>query len=509
MMRRFRARDGFTLIEIMVATLLLLVAMAGFVPFFLQGLNQSSSARYRSVATNIARERMEQVRQLDYREITTTGPGKTLVQRFGTTDLMRGTTFTTSYSVSDATDGLKNVTVTVTWTAPPKVSPISVTTLIHQQFLGPRGSRLTVEPTVSDDLGSPFPLLEGPATRTIKYYIAEADWGLIYPIPSTSPDSGAYDVYARMVLVDDDGFGIPLGESANEYKISNDQLRRTWDTNGILTEVYFELSGVDPTTIPDGYWELQAAAYNQYDEPGNLWRLRVRRESGPPAAPTPFAADGQTDGQTIELTWTPGPERDRDHFVLQWRIRNADLTWPAGFTTLVDPLDPAATSYTHTGNLAGLLHPWGDLVTTNYYEYNLLAVDFASPANTGPASTAIGQLPPLPTTTTTLPPGVTTTAPPPTTSSTTSTTVSSTTTTLAYRVTINCKNKSKLNWSILIKNSSNSTVYTGTVSKNSSIDVTGLIAGTYNITATNPEEPTVIQSFTLPAQAGTIVLTIL
>ncbi|MCJ7796165.1 MAG: type II secretion system GspH family protein, partial [Thermoleophilia bacterium] len=207
MMRRFRAHDGFTLIEIMVATLLLMVAMAGFVPFFLQGLNQSSSARFRSIATNVARERMEQVRQLDYREITMTSGGvPTLVARFGTTNVIRGTTFTTTYGVTSAASGLKNVTVTVTWAAPPQSSPISVTSLIHQQFLGPRGSRLTVEPTdpLGDDLGSPFPVLTD-GTTTIQYDIAEADWGLCYPVPSSGA-SDPYDVYCRMVLVDDNGF---------------------------------------------------------------------------------------------------------------------------------------------------------------------------------------------------------------------------------------------------------------------------------------------------------------
>ena len=68
---RSSAEAGFGLIELMVATLLLLIVMAGFLPLFLQGLSQSSAARFKSVATNIAREKIEQIRQLDYREITT------------------------------------------------------------------------------------------------------------------------------------------------------------------------------------------------------------------------------------------------------------------------------------------------------------------------------------------------------------------------------------------------------------------------------------------------------
>ncbi len=60
---------GFTLIEIMVGLTVLLIAMAGLVPLFIAGLNQSSSVRYKSTAANIAQEKIEEIRQLDYREI--------------------------------------------------------------------------------------------------------------------------------------------------------------------------------------------------------------------------------------------------------------------------------------------------------------------------------------------------------------------------------------------------------------------------------------------------------
>ncbi len=99
-MTRYRSSQGFTLIEIMVAVLLLVIVMAAFVPVFLSGLNHASAARYRSLANNIARERMEQVRQLDYREIQedTASPGdaRNLSQRFGTTQTVRGITFTST-----------------------------------------------------------------------------------------------------------------------------------------------------------------------------------------------------------------------------------------------------------------------------------------------------------------------------------------------------------------------------------------------------------------------------
>ena len=89
-LKRKRSR-GFTLVEVLIASLLLMLAMAGIVPFFIGGLNQASTVRYKSLATNIARERMEQIRQLDYREITEDpNEGVTLSERFGTTAEQRG-----------------------------------------------------------------------------------------------------------------------------------------------------------------------------------------------------------------------------------------------------------------------------------------------------------------------------------------------------------------------------------------------------------------------------------
>jgi hypothetical protein len=60
-----------------------------------------------------------------------------------------------------------------------------------------------------------------------------------------------------------------------------------------------------------------------------------------------------------------------------------------------------------------------------------------------------------------------------------------------------------------VKNSAGVTVYSDNVKKNKTITVAGLPSGSYLITATANNKPTVTQSFTVPQQAGSIVLTIL
>ena len=150
-LKRSGNEAGFTLVELMVAAVLLLIVMAGFLPLFLQGLSQTSAARYKSMATNIAREKIEQIRQLDYREITddTLQPGN-LYELFGSSVEVpeRNMTYLIDYDVvENAMPGqaVKSVEVTVTWDAPPIPSPAVVKTLIAQQYLGPRGGWLEVE----------------------------------------------------------------------------------------------------------------------------------------------------------------------------------------------------------------------------------------------------------------------------------------------------------------------------------------------------------------------------
>ena len=162
---RKRAR-GFTLVEVMVAAMLLMLAMAGLVPFFLSGLSQSTAVRYRSTATNIARERMEEIRQLDYREIIS---ASWLGSRFGIAEEVRDVAYDIAYEVVESAYGtglFKEVTVTVGWTAPPKVSAASLTTMIHQQYVGPRISRMEVhnpDPIADPLRPTPFDcLLPGP-----------------------------------------------------------------------------------------------------------------------------------------------------------------------------------------------------------------------------------------------------------------------------------------------------------------------------------------------------------
>jgi type II secretory pathway pseudopilin PulG len=460
---RPKKQRGMTLIEVMVGALLLLFAMAGIVPLFLTGLSQASSIRLKSIATNVAREKMEQIRQLDYREIydedmAALDPSlgdRTLENLFGVSETVRDTTFTIEYVVHESAYGegkLKEVTVNVTWEAPPPESPASITTLIHQQFLGPRGSRLTVDPTHADPLGTPFPLLGG--ATVARYYIAQADWSLVfYDLDAADPT--ARDIYVRLAFFDDTGQTIPLGDAGQEYKIGKSYIKYTRGDDGKIDAVWFEYP-FDSSILPDGYWELRAVAYNTYNEPGNTWRLRVRVETGAPAAPSDFTATPQGDYQTVILNWAGGQERDRAHYVLERRRWDpyAGLWLP--WVTLVDNLDPKASQYRDTGDVASQTDPWGTPSVQNVYEYSLWAVDICQPGLAGPPAVVSVAIAPVTTTTTLL---------------TTTTTVASTTTTAPAFYSVDIKNSSSSKYNIRIQNEAGRVVYAGQVLKGRTITV--------------------------------------
>jgi type II secretory pathway pseudopilin PulG len=492
------AAQGFTLIEVMVAAMLLLFAVIGIVPFYLSGLNQSSSIRYKSIATNIARERMEEIRQLDYREIVS---AEYLATHFGTSATQRGIDFQVSYKVEESPydEGtLKKVTVNVGWTAPPKVSAAEITTMIHQQFLGPRGALLEVTPQLSDPLGTPFPLIS--STTKAKYHIAQADWSLVFN-NLDQPSMSKRDVYCRLALFDDQGESIALGDAAHDFMIDNTHLFYSKGADDKVSDVWFEYT-FDASTIPDGYYEMRAVAYNQYDQPGNVWRLRIRVENGGPAAPLNFTAIPQPDNHSVILTWAGGPERDRLYYVLERQTYSGG--WTGAWTQLISDMDPNQTTYTDVGSIASQQDPWGTYDTPHRYQYRIYAVDFSNPGNVGSPALAETEIPSA-TTTTTVATTTTTTIETPTTTSTTTATTS--TTVASYSVQI--KNTTNKSYSVSIKNGSGSVVFSGTVNRNSTKTISGLATGNYLITATTSGRPTITQSFSVPAQAGQIVLTIL
>ncbi len=381
---------------------------------------------------------------------------------------------------------LKEVSVEVGWTDGPTESPTRLTTLFHQQYVGPRISWMDVSPEpLSDEPTTPFGVLQQDWPHTIYCHVAEADWGLVID-NLNQPGMTARDAHLRLAMVDDNDVAVQLGDPAQDYEIRGLQYTIT---DGVVSDVYIPFT-IDSGDLSDGYWEFRGVIFNQYDEPGNVWRLRLRVENGGPAAPSPFMAVPQYGDESIMLYWSGGSERDRDHYCIQRRDKpGAD--WKSWVNLDMD-VDPNATSFLDQGSIATMIDPWGTESTPHYYQYRIWAVD--ADGNSGwvvgdVAYSLEVRIPPsIPVTTTTIAPELTTT-----------TVVSSTTTTLtAALFSITIVNNDNKVYTILIEpgDPTQSDINTN-VNKNSSLVLNNLPAGSYNITASANGRTTRYASFTL------------
>ncbi len=255
MISRDPRSGGFTLIEIMVATLLFLVVMAGVVPFFLGGLSHASAARHKSVATNIAREKLEAIRQLDYREIVedeaNPSDPRNLSVRFGTTEFVpeRNMTFSIDYDVEELR--MTSGQGASRSRSRGMLLPLGISGCAEDSSRAIPGSEDGVAGGVDhlkdnlDAVQTPFPVLRTDGVSTnIRCHIAESDWFLAYsslvpPLPSPN------DIFLKYLFRDEAGI------AAKEYEVDSSGLVAVVN-DGAVQEIYFRTRStpaIYPTAI--------------------------------------------------------------------------------------------------------------------------------------------------------------------------------------------------------------------------------------------------------------------
>jgi prepilin-type N-terminal cleavage/methylation domain-containing protein len=105
---RTMSSEGFSLVELMVTIVIAGIVFAAMVPFFANAMKASSRDQDRNVAANIAQDRIEQLRLLDYSSVTQanlTAPPTPQASfgdgKFGLTYAVAGgAVYTVGYSVS-------------------------------------------------------------------------------------------------------------------------------------------------------------------------------------------------------------------------------------------------------------------------------------------------------------------------------------------------------------------------------------------------------------------------
>jgi prepilin-type N-terminal cleavage/methylation domain-containing protein len=319
---------GFSFIELLVTIVIVSIAFAAMVPLFVQAMQVSSGDKMRAVALNLAQDRVEKLRQIDFELIT---PGNLADNdfyfgEFGSswkeqTEGGGSKVFKVSYSVTDktvsATDTrivYKIVTVKVDWVGPPKPhKTVVLTTMIYRQYAGPElvdFSILPLELTDPADPGSEKMIVSSNVSMKATVNVADLD-SMKPPVIGAAP--------GRVDFLVTSSTGAASPTIPVPYNTAS-------ATPAVFPAAWNVVLPVGATAgAADGYYIFKAVAFTALGSPGNSWELTYRVETGPPAAVThPVGTAGLT---SAILTWDASTSGDVDHYVVK-RAGMADAIVP-------------------------------------------------------------------------------------------------------------------------------------------------------------------------------------
>ena len=343
-----RARGaGFSFVELLVTIIIAAIAFAAMVPVFVSASQKSSGDKMRNIALNVAEDRMEKIRQLDFDQITLDN-----LESDSFADGQFGTEWKASSGgverVFDVAYDLQNqggsgampayvrVRVTVTWTPPPgPVKAVELQTYVSRQYAGPQITNLEL---------APLDVVTGEITHvpiTITATVAPGD--------RASTAKVAFYIFGQngMLVKQTEVLTGAIGNtSAGVYTIS-------WDAAG----------------AGDGTYSFRAQAYLANDDVGNTWArsatLNLTNGILPVTGLTVTPGDG-----TLTLSWDKIYSTKFSHYEV-WRGAVS-----GGETLLVD-------------NLPANGYPDSGLVNGQTYHYVVYAVNKDDVA--GPPSRVSGR----------------------------------------------------------------------------------------------------------------------
>jgi type II secretory pathway pseudopilin PulG len=341
--------SGFSFVELLVTMIIAAIAFAAMVPLFVGAQQKASGDKARSVALNIAQDRIEKIRQLDFDQITkanlesSTFAGGQFGKTFTTYSGGSSKAYNVAYDLknaggSGAAPAYVRVRVTVTWAAPPgPVKPVELQTYVSRQYAGPQITDLELTPL---DL----------ATGEIRSV----------PLTITATVAPGDRLSAAKVLL------YVFGENGmlvKQVEIKTGQAGNT--SPGVYTMSW------DAAGAGDGKYSFRAQAYTAAGDVGNTWARAatlnltngILQVTGLTATP----GDG-----VATLAWTKVVATKFSHYEL-WRGATS-----GGETKLVDDL--TGNGYTDSG-----------LVNGQTYYYVVYAVNVDGVA--GPASNEVSVRP--------------------------------------------------------------------------------------------------------------------
>lgn len=338
-MDRLTDQRGFTIVEAMVAAALLLIGVLGTLAMMDTANKKTRTASDRQGATALARDLVEAVRALPYRQVE---PGSTLLTRLQAADGLAGNGSVTDWRIErngtpygvkldvcaldDPADGLgardaggfcsdvlpagtedgspadyKRVTATVSWSGGNGGGRV-----VQSTFVTSRGNR------------------DAPAVTVLKL-----------TSPAVTPITSA--------AVTSASFGVTTSDDADSVVWMVDGVQR-----GVAAGSGTNFSFVWSLPSLDGTYEIKAQAFDDSAMSGEPRSLTIALNRFPPTAPTGFNAG--RNGSVVEAEWKANPEGD----IIGYRVyRRQGATGTVTLaceteraTECIDPNPPTGTSGT-------------------------------------------------------------------------------------------------------------------------------------------------------------------
>jgi len=333
-----RRQGGFTLVELLVTIIIAGIAFAALVPLFVSAQQVTAADQLRNIALQLAQDKIEKVRALDYDLITQANlESNTFANgQFGTsvtwaTGGGHSRTFNVAYRVDLVPQGsqpgresYKQVTVTVTWTAPPApVKPAVLSTMVSKQYAGPQIVRFEVGPeSVLESQGDHVVIVSGPVV--IDAYIAPDD------IASMNQSaSEANRGYVEFTVSNANGGAVATAQVTMPVPGEPAHYQFIWDN----------------ASAPDGLYEFQAVAVAGFGSRAQGAPVSIALEYTSHAPDPPKNLSAVAGNGVVTLTWTAPNAPDLDHYEV-WRSVAGGPWLKLGDTTATGYIDSGLTNGT-------------------------------------------------------------------------------------------------------------------------------------------------------------------
>jgi prepilin-type N-terminal cleavage/methylation domain-containing protein len=388
------AQRGFSLIELLVTIVLAGIVFGAMVPLFVSASGKSAADNLRTIATQVAQDKIEKLRQLDYDAINTQnlvtdqatfagGQFANFLYTQGATTKtihVKFTLDTEPHGVPAGQEQYKIVQVETWWDGTPKPVYHSVLqTNVYKQYAGPQLVNFVVQYGDGSDIGNitvtnpdgsqsqleaidEFPIElsaqiatadvgtltpAGGSFGLVQFSITNAQ-GTVIASQAVYPNATAQESRNHDGSLWGNGFGV--SGSANDWY--------WWNWSGAVSS-----GGTVGGGIFDGLYTFQAVAQSAGKFWGNSWARTYRIETGPPPAPANVTATG-ANGNVV-LTWLASTATDVAYYVV-YKATSALGPW----SFIPDPSDSSAALRFTAPN-------YNDAAVTNdtTYYYKVYAVD--------------------------------------------------------------------------------------------------------------------------------------